>query len=155
MNRLSESTPPTVAALVATCAVAAFSTGCAKQVNCEDADIVARVSELARTKAIADLASQCTDKLHGKIDFVRSSCPERPDSDNESCRNACQAWAQGSLKIYASNSETLFSDETVSTKRCRAKIRFSVDYDGGQTVIANVAYVIAPGLPKPQVMLSD
>jgi len=151
MRRLNEVPRLGLVVLISTIVL----TGCARQVNCTDDDVIAQVSELARLKAIPDLAEQCTTKLRGKIDSLRSSCPANSDGSTESCRNACQAWAQGSINIYAEKSETVFSDETVSTKRCRARVRFTIDYDGGQTVTANVGYVIAPGLPKPQVMLSE
>lgn len=111
--------------------------------------------ELAKERAITDLATQCVKEFNNHIPDTLPYCRAQSNSSGDTCQRACDIWSKKSVTLSVENFETLFSDETVGTKRCRMKVKFNVEYDGGQFVRANINYIIAPGDKYPQVALSE
>ena len=129
--------------------------GCSQQVACDDQEVVDKMLALARSDAASDLANQCASRLYARIPSVAPKCPTDADGLKAGCATACMTWADSHVTAKANRIETLFKDDLVVTRRCRADVRFDVAFDGGQTVDARVTYLAAPKLGGPQVVLSD
>lgn len=132
-----------------------FLTGCSREVACDDSEVVDKMLELAKRDVVTDLAGQCASRLYGRIPQVAPQCPKDPDGHTTACVTVCTAWAETHVTAKASAFETLFKDDLVATRRCRADVRFDVAFDGGQTVDARITYLAAPKVGGAQVVLSD
>ncbi len=142
--------------LAGACAVALlFLTGCSREVACEDSEVVDKMLELAKRDVVTDLAGQCASRLYGRIPQVAPQCPKDSDGHTTACVAVCTAWAETHVTAKANAFETLFKDDLVATRRCRADVRFDVAFDGGQTVDARITYLAAPKVGGAQVVLSD
>ena len=142
--------------LAGACAVALlFLTGCSREVACEDSEVVDKMLELAKRDVITDLAGQCASRLYGRIPQVAPQCPKDSDGHTTACVAGCTTWAETHVTAKANAFETLFKDDLVATRRCRADVRFDVAFDGGQTVDAQITYLAAPKVGGAQVVLSD
>jgi hypothetical protein len=142
--------------LAGACAVALlFLTGCSREVACEDSEVVDKMLELAKRDVVTDLAGQCASRLYGRIPEVAPQCPKDSDGHTTACVAVCTAWAETHVTAKANAFETLFKDDLVATRRCRADVRFDVAFDGGQTVDARITYLAAPKVGGAQVVLSD
>ena len=142
--------------LAGACAVALlFLTGCSREVACEDSEVVDKMLELAKRDVVTDLAGQCASRLYGRIPQVAPQCPKDSDGHTTACVAVCTAWAESHVTAKANAFETLFKDDLVATRRCRADVRFDVAFDGGQTVDARITYLAAPKVGGAQVVLSD
>jgi hypothetical protein len=142
--------------LAGACAVALlFLTGCSREVACEDSEVVDKMLELAKRDVVTDLAGQCASRLYGRIPQVAPQCPKDSDGHTTACVAVCNAWAETHVTAKANAFETLFKDDLVATRRCRADVRFDVAFDGGQTVDARITYLAAPKVGGAQVVLSD
>jgi hypothetical protein len=130
-------------------------TGCSREVACEDSEVVDKMLELAKRDVVTDLAGQCASRLYGRIPQVAPQCPKDSDGHTTACVAVCTAWAETHVTAKASAFETLFKDDLVATRRCRADVRFDVAFDGGQTVDAQITYLAAPKVGGAQVVLSD
>ena len=142
--------------LAGACAVALlFLTGCSREVACEDSEVVDKMLALAKRDVVTDLAGQCASRLYGRIPQVAPQCPKDSDGHTTACVAVCTAWAETHVTAKANAFETLFKDDLVATRRCRADVRFDVAFDGGQTVDARITYLAAPKVGGAQVVLSD
>ncbi len=150
------SRPTWTLGLAGACAVALlFLTGCSREVACEDSEVVDKMLELAKRDVVTDLAGQCASRLYGRIPQVAPQCPKDSDGHTTACVAVCTAWAETHVTAKANAFETLFKDDLVATRRCRADVRFDVAFDGGQTVDARITYLAAPKVEGAQVVLSD
>lgn len=128
---------------------------CTSRVECDDAEVIDKMLELAKRGVVTDLSAQCADRLYGKIPAAAPKCPADASGKKEGCVAACRAWAEANVTAKAGKPESLFRDEMVTTRRCRAAVRFDVAYDGGQVVNANITYLAAPQFGGAQVALSE
>jgi len=128
---------------------------CTSRVECDDAEVIDKMLDLAKRGVVKDLAAQCSSRLYGKIPTVAPKCPADSASEDDACATACREWAEANVSATADKPVTLFRDETVTTRRCRAVVRFDVAYDGGQVVNANITYLAAPRTGGAQVALSE
>lgn len=128
---------------------------CTSRVECGDAEVIDKMLDLAKRGVVKDLAAQCASRLYGKIPTVAPKCPADNADTEDACATACREWADTNVSATADKPETLFRDETVTTRRCRAAVRFDVAYDGGQVVNANITYLAAPQVGGVQVALSE
>lgn len=128
---------------------------CTSRVECDDAEVVDKMLALAKRGVVKDLTAQCANRLYGKIPAVAPKCPADSAGKTDACMTACREWAEANVTAKADKPEPLFRDEMVTTRRCRAAVRFDVAYDGGQVVNANITYLAAPQFGGPQVALSD
>jgi len=150
------SKPARMTRLVGACAVALlFLTGCSREVACDDSEVVDKMLELAKRDVVTDLAGQCASRLYGKIPQVAPQCPKDSDGHTTACVAGCTTWAETHVTTKANAFETLFKDDLVATRRCRADVRFDVAFDGGQSVDARITYLAAPKVGGTQVVLSD
>jgi hypothetical protein len=136
-------------------ALSGMLSACSPKVTCEDTAAVDKMLELAKRGVVADLAGQCTRELFEKIPAVAARCPTDSDGSQTQCITACRGWAESSVSAKAGAIDTLFQDDTVATRRCRAAVRFEVAYDGGQVVDSRITYLVAPAMTGVQVVLSE
>ncbi|MFM7396296.1 MAG: hypothetical protein ACKO42_04185 [Gammaproteobacteria bacterium] len=141
--------------LTACFAASLMLSACSREASCEDPEVVDKMLGLAKRGVVKDLAGQCAARLYGKIPAVASQCPAGADGSTEGCVEACKTWAEANVTAKPGNIQTLFKDDLVATRRCRADVRFDVAFDGGQTVNASITYVAAPQTGGVQVALSD
>jgi hypothetical protein len=128
---------------------------CTSRVECDDVEVIDKMLDLAKRGVVKDLAAQCASRLYGKIPTVAAKCPADGADKDDACATACREWAETNVTATADKPETLFRDETVTTRRCRVAVRFDVAYDGGQVVNANITYLAAPRTGGAQVALSE
>lgn len=128
---------------------------CSRDVSCEDTEVVDKMLVLAKRGVVTDLGGQCASRLYGKIPAVAAQCPTDASGSAAACVSACKSWAEANVTAKVSKLETLFKDDLVATRRCRAAVKFDVAFDGGQTVNASITYVAAPQFGGVQVALSD
>jgi len=128
---------------------------CTSRVECDDAEVIDKMLDLAKRGVVKDLAAQCSSRLYGKIPTVAPKCPADSAGKDDACATACREWAETNVSATADKPVTLFRDETITTRRCRAAVRFDVAYDGGQVVNANITYLAAPRTGGAQVALSE
>lgn len=132
-----------------------FLSGCSREIACDDPEVVDKMLKLARNDVVTDLAGQCASRLYGRIPQVAPKCPKDSDGHTTACLTACTAWADTHVAAKANAFETLFKDDMIATRRCRADVRFDVAFEGGQTVDAQITYLAAPKVGGAQVVLSD
>lgn len=128
---------------------------CTREISCEDTEVVDKMLALAKRGVVADLSSQCASRLYGKIPTVSTQCPADAAGSTAACLAACRSWAETNVTAEAGELQTLFKDDMVATRRCRAAVRFKVAFDGGQTVNAKITYLAAPQVTGVQVALSE
>ncbi len=128
---------------------------CSREVTCEDTEVVDKMLALAKRGVVTDLSSQCASRLYGKIPPVAAQCPNDANGSTAGCVAACQSWAEANITAKAGKIQTLFKDDMVVTRRCRAEVKFDVAFDGGQSVNANITYVAIPQTGGAQVALSE
>ena len=128
---------------------------CSREVSCEDTEVVDKMLALAKRGVVTDLSSQCASRLYGKIPPVAAQCPTDTSGSTAGCVAACKSWADANVTAKAGAIQTLFKDDMVVTRRCRAEVRFEVAFDGGQSVNANITYVAIPQAGGAQVALSE
>jgi hypothetical protein len=128
---------------------------CGAKARCDDPEAVAQMLKLASRGVVDDLATQCATSLHEQIPAVAGSCPARGEPVAPGCAAACRRWATGAVEARATQVETVFTDDTIATRSCRASVRFDVAFAGGQTVVAKIAYLVAPLNRKLKVVLSQ
>ena len=142
--------------LVGACAIALLSlTGCSREVACDDPEVVDKMLTLAKSDVVTDLTDQCASRLYGRIPQVAPQCPKDSAGHAAACVAACSAWAETHVTAKARAFETLFKDDLVATRRCRAEVRFDIAFDGRQTVDARITYLAAPKFGGTQVVLSN
>ena len=144
---------PKLLKILAALILSTIVSACTKSVSCTDNDVDSIFLEKVKNRAIEDLATKCQTELYRNISGIKS-CPSTTAADR-TCPTDCEAWAKSSLVVSASEFKTVFSDETVGTKRCSAVTKFEVNYEGGQKVSALLMFIIAPGGRQPQVALSE
>lgn len=142
---------PTIFCLAAVSLLSA----CSREVSCDDGEVIDQMLVLAKRGVVTDLSTQCASRLYGKIPAVAAQCPTDPNGSTAACVAACKSWAESNVTAKAGELQTLFKDDMVATRRCRAAVRFEVAFDGGQTVNTSITYVAAPQAGGVQVALSE
>ena len=133
----------------------ALLSACSRDVTCDDPEVIDKMLVLAKRGVVTDLAGQCAARLYGKIPAVAPKCPTDTAGSAEACVEACKTWAETNVTAKVGQLESLFKDDLIATRRCRAEVKFDVAFDGGQTVKASITYLAAPQFSGPQVVLSD
>lgn len=129
--------------------------GCSRDAACDDPEVVDKMLALAKSGAVVDMAGECASRLYGRIPTVAAACPVDGNGDAARCVAACKTWAQSSITAIAGAPKTLFQDDLVATRRCRAAVRFEIAFDGGQKVDSEITYVAMPQFGGAQVALSQ
>lgn len=129
--------------------------GCSREVSCDTPEVVEKMLTLAERGVVKDLAGQCANRLYTRIPAVAAMCPVDAQGSGAGCAAACNSWAEANVVAKAGEIRTLFKDDLVATRRCRAAVRFEVAFEGGQKVDAIITYVAAPQAGGAQVALSD
>lgn len=129
--------------------------GCSREVSCDTPEVVDKMLTLAKRGVVKDLAGQCASRLYTRIPSVAAMCPVDTQGSGDGCAAACNNWAERNVATKAGEIRTLFKDDLVATRRCRAAVRFDVAFEGGQKVDAIITYVAAPRAGGAQVALSD
>lgn len=127
---------------------------CSPRASCDDPAAIKQMLSLGRDGVIQDVAEQCARELYKKIPAVTASCPLNDRGSSAGCLSACTAWAETAVEASDEGVQTLFTDETIATVSCRASVRFTVAYDGGQVVRATIPYLVASRSGALQVALS-
>lgn len=143
------------AACVGVGAVLLLLTGCTREVSCDTPEVVDKMLTLAKRGVVKDLAGQCASRLYGRIPSVAAMCPVDDKGDAAGCAAACKSWAEADVTAKAGDIRTLFKDDLVAARRCRAAVRFDVAFEGGQKVDAVITYVAASRAGGAQVALSE
>lgn len=128
---------------------------CGTKASCDAPEATDKMLKLASRAVITDLSAQCAASLYKKIPAVAPSCPVDAKNSASGCIAACKAWAASAVESSVSDVQTTFRDETIATVNCRASVRFNVAYDGGQAVVAKIAYLVAPRNGDLQVVLGQ
>ncbi len=150
MERFWRSTP-----VIVCLAVLLMLSSCGREVSCDDGAVVDQMLVLAKRGVVTDLSTQCASRLYGKIPAVAAKCPTDSSGSAVGCAAACRLWAESNVTAKAGELQTLFKDDMVATRRCRASVRFEIAFDGGQTVNTGITYVAAPQAGGVQVALSE
>jgi len=135
-------------------ALCAAMVACSPRASCDEPAAIEQMLSLGREGVIEDVAEQCVRDLYKKIPEVTAACPVNDQGSRAGCLKACASWAQTAVEATNEGVQTLFTDETIATVSCRASVRFTVAYDGGQVVRATIPYLVASRSGALQVALS-
>jgi hypothetical protein len=127
---------------------------CSPRASCDAPAAVEQLLTLSREGVIEDVAEQCARDLHNKIPEVTVACPANDQGSRAGCLKACTSWAQTAVEATDEGVQTLYADKTIATVSCRASVRFTVAYDGGQVVRATIPYLVASRNGALQVAVS-
>lgn len=135
--------------------LAGLLVGCGSKATCDNPTATARMIELARQGVITDLADQCATKLFNKIPAASNACSATAEDSGKKCQTACKVWAQQAVSSKVLEVKTAFTDDTIATVRCVASVRFDVEFEGGQKVTTDIAYLVAKQNGNLMVALSQ
>lgn len=133
--------------------VAVMLAGCSAKTGCDDPRVIDQVTELTRGTAARDLAYQCERVLYEKVPDLRARC-EGEKAHSDDCMSACKQWATDVTSAKVDTVIQSFRDQTVALQSCKAKVHYSIDFDGGQSVEADVRYYVTPEFAGPKVELA-
>lgn len=133
--------------------VIAALTGCSPETSCEDPKAVDQVVQLTQNTAARDLAYQCERVLYEKIPDLKLQCSGEA-AHSDACMQSCKSWASAAVEAKVDQVVQSFRDKTVALYSCRAKVHYTIDFDGGQTVNGEVRYYVKPAFAGPQVELA-
>lgn len=134
-------------------AAMALIAGCSSKVSCDDSRVIAQVVDFTERGAERDLAYQCERKLHAEVPQLKAAC-DGDAAHSDACLQACKSWAAEITTAKVDSVVPSFSDSTVALQSCKAKVHYTIDFNGGQTVDATVTYFVRPELSGPVVEVS-